>query len=123
MRSKQRPLPRRAGAKSPESVVRSIVSRTCGLPSVRSHHSFARDLYVDIAMRTELLMAVELAFRVDISTSEAATLDTVGDLIALVRRKTRSFDEASGDAAAAPVDVSGGTNPLGPPVRLRTDKA
>lgn len=85
------------GVESTQDKVRVIVARTCRQPAVRDDQSLARDLNLDKDDRVELLMAVELAFRIDFSESEAEVIDTVEDLIGLVRWKTRSIGLPSGN--------------------------
>ena len=76
--------------------VRAVVARTCGRRTVRDDHSIAHDLHLDDADRVELLMAVELAFRIEFSAGEAATTLSVGNLVAAVARKTRAAEPALG---------------------------
>lgn len=85
------------GSESTPEKVRAIVARTCRQPVIHDEQSLARDLYLDGDSRVELLMAVELAFRIDFSESEAEVIDTVEDLIGLVRWKTRSIGLPSGN--------------------------
>lgn len=79
------------GALSIDDGVRAIVSRTSQIAATRDELSLASDLYLDADGRAELLMAVSLAYRVDFSEDEAAVIETVEDLIGLVRWKTRSI--------------------------------
>jgi hypothetical protein len=64
----------------------------------------SRDLYLDAADRAELLVAVELAFRINISSREAAAISTVRKLIAVVERKT-PVDESSIHADEALIEA------------------
>lgn len=109
MPSNERLRARNADRKSPDILVRDIVSRTCGLPLIRDDHSLSRDLYIGSGTRAELVMAIELAFRIDFSDSEVTVVDTVGDLINLVRWKTRSFPGAPGATTTGNNDQ--GTSP------------
>jgi acyl carrier protein len=68
--------------------IRRIVSRTRGRRVTSDADDISLDFYFDEAGRTEMLMAVELAFRIDISKSEAAATSTVRRLIELVEEKT-----------------------------------
>jgi acyl carrier protein len=89
-----------SGARRSDSIadkVRAIVSRTCGRRAVFDDHDLSRDLRLDGADRVELLMAIELAFRIDFSKTEAGAMSTVGDLIAAVERKSRMAAPVPGD--------------------------
>jgi acyl carrier protein len=92
-----------SGARRSDSVadrVRAIVARTCGRRAIADHCDLARDLLLDDDDRVELLMAVELAFRIDFSASETEAIATVGDLVAIVARKSRIAAPAGNDRAA-----------------------
>jgi acyl carrier protein len=69
--------------------VRAIVQRTTGRRTVTEALDLARDLQLNEADRGELLMAVELAFRIDFSAREAEAIITVGELISIVGKKLR----------------------------------
>jgi acyl carrier protein len=77
--------------------VRAIVSRTTRRRTISDDHDLARDLRLDAADRIELLMAVELAFRLDFARDETSTIVTVGDLVAVVERRSRMVAPARGD--------------------------
>jgi acyl carrier protein len=86
----------RRAADSIAERVRAIVSRTCGRQA-SDGQQLLRDLQLDEADRTELLMAVELAFRFDFTRAETEAIGTVGDLVETVGRKIRLAGPATGD--------------------------
>ena len=88
--------PRGRRSESLADNVRTVVVRTCGRGRVGDEHSIAHDLHLDEADRVELLMAIELAFRIEFSAGEAATILSVGDLVAAVARKARAAEPALG---------------------------
>jgi acyl carrier protein len=89
----------RRAADSIAERVRVIVSRTRGR-QVFNGQRLLHDLQLDDAGRTELLMAVELAFRFDFSRTETEAIATVGDLVEIVRQKIRVSARTSGDREA-----------------------
>lgn len=68
--------------------VRGIVARTCGRRTVSDRQDLSLDLQLGSVEMVELLMALELAFRIEFRQSDAEALSTVRELIAMVERKT-----------------------------------
>jgi acyl carrier protein len=90
-----------------ESVAESImaiVARTCGRQDISEEDDLSHGLHIDDIGRAELLMSVELAFRIEISESEEARMSTVRDIVETVADKTRP-DEPAPNAERALLDA------------------
>jgi acyl carrier protein len=83
------------------SQIHAIVFRTCGRPPASRNHHLMHDLCLDSGQRAELLMAIELAFRVDFADGDAVGMSTVGDIIAFVAERKRPAERSSAIRRAA----------------------
>ena len=72
-----------------EKEVIDIVVEQLGVDpeEVTSEKSFVEDLNADSLDQTELIMTFEERLDLEISEQEAATLQTVGDVVAFIKKK------------------------------------
>jgi acyl carrier protein len=95
--------------------VRQVVARMTGRALVTDRMDLLKDLSLDAADREELVVAVELACRLDLAPAEAAAAASVGDLIALVEKGKAAADTALRDAIE---DLAAGATARGQPIDL-----